>query len=170
MQSISLQSSGRRRKQNCEIFWGGLKVTQQSGLLLFAFSPPLFFCFSCLIFFSLTRHLVGFILKRKVFRKACRILGLDERWVVEQDFHANYQVNSTWFFAFFLNCVHSGMVWKISSLYTGKQTKLSMTIKIGDVTSSTKEWIRMGAYGRLRGKWVNDSTYINFACSYEKKV
>ena len=36
----------------------------------------------------------------KVFRKAFRILGLDERkvrWVVEQDF----QVNVTWFVAFY---------------------------------------------------------------------
>jgi len=49
MQNISLRSSGKRRKQNFE----GLKVTQQSWLLLFAFSPPLFFRFSCLIFFLL---------------------------------------------------------------------------------------------------------------------
>ena len=34
-----------------------------------------------------------------VFRKAFRILGLDERksgWVVEQDFHGNFQVNVIW--------------------------------------------------------------------------
>ena len=40
----------------------------------------------------------------KVFRKALRILRLDERkgrWVVEQDFHGNFQVNVTWFLAFF---------------------------------------------------------------------
>ena len=40
----------------------------------------------------------------KVFRKAFRILGLNERkgrWAVEQDFHANFQVNVTRFFAFF---------------------------------------------------------------------
>ena len=40
----------------------------------------------------------------KVFRKAFRILGLDERkgmWVVEHDFHSNFLVNVTWFFAFF---------------------------------------------------------------------
>ena len=43
MQNISLRSSGMRRKQNFE--------TQQSWLLLFAFSSPLFFRFSCLIFF-----------------------------------------------------------------------------------------------------------------------
>ena len=58
----------------------------------------------CLIFFSFVGHLVGFILEGKVFRKAFRILGLDERkgrWVVEQDFHGNFQVNVTYFLAFF---------------------------------------------------------------------
>ena len=36
----------------------------------------------------------------KVFRKAFRILGLDERkgrWVVEQDFHEDFQGNVTCF-------------------------------------------------------------------------
>ena len=40
----------------------------------------------------------------KVFRKAFRILGLDERkgrWVVEQDLPGNFQVYVTWFFDFF---------------------------------------------------------------------
>ena len=74
MQNISLRSSGMRRKQNFEFL--GLKVTQQSWLLLFAFSPPLFFRFSCLIFFSLAGHLVlGFILVGRVFRKAFSISG-----------------------------------------------------------------------------------------------
>ena len=47
---------------------------------------------------------MGFILVGKGFRKGFRILGLDERKgrrVVEQDFHGNFQVNVTWFFAFF---------------------------------------------------------------------
>ena len=68
------------------------------------FSPPFFFRFSCLIFFSLAGHLVGFILVGRVFRKAFRILGLGERkgrWVMEQDFHGDFQVNVTWFFASF---------------------------------------------------------------------
>ena len=47
MQNISLRSSGMRRK------FLGLRVTQQSWLLLFAFSPSFFFRFSCLIFFLL---------------------------------------------------------------------------------------------------------------------
>jgi len=62
------------------------------------------FPFSCLIFFSFAGHLVGFILLGNVFRKAFRILGLHEskgRWVVEQDFHENFQINVTRFFAFF---------------------------------------------------------------------
>ena len=39
----------------------------------------------------------------KVFRKAFTILGLDERkgrWVVQQDFPGNVQVNVTWFLPF----------------------------------------------------------------------
>ena len=73
-------------------------MAQQYWLLLYAFFPPLFFRFSCLIFFSFWTssrlHFGG-----KVFRKAFRILGLDERksgWVVEQDFHGNFQVNVIW--------------------------------------------------------------------------
>ena len=47
----------------------GLKVTQQSWLLLFAFYPPLFFGLSCLTFFCFAGDLVGFILVGKGFRK-----------------------------------------------------------------------------------------------------
>ena len=38
------------------------------------------------------------------------------RWVLEQDFHGNFQVNVAWFLAFFnavrclLNCAHSGIL------------------------------------------------------------
>ena len=55
-------------------------------------------------FFFLAGHLVGFILVGNVIRKTFRILRLDERkgrWVVKQDFHGNFRVNVTWFFAFF---------------------------------------------------------------------
>ena len=40
----------------------------------------------------------------KVFGKVFSMLGLGERksrWVVEQDFHGNFQVNVTCFFSFF---------------------------------------------------------------------
>ena len=39
----------------------------------------------------------------RVFRKAFRILGLGEgkgRWVMEQDFHGDLQVNLAWFLPF----------------------------------------------------------------------
>jgi len=51
-----------------------------------------------IIIFSFAGHLVGFILVWKVLEKAFTILGLDGRqgrWVVEQDFHGNFQVNVT---------------------------------------------------------------------------
>ena len=92
-----------RRKQNCEIVFG---FKSDTAVLTFTFrflSSPLFSLFSP-HFFSFAGHLVGFILVGKVFRKAFRILGLGERkgrWVVEQDFHGNFQVSVTWFFAFF---------------------------------------------------------------------
>ena len=40
----------------------------------------------------------------RVFRKAFRTLGSGERkgrWVIEQVFHGDFQVNVTWFFASF---------------------------------------------------------------------
>ena len=90
----------------------GLKVTKHSWLLLFAFSLPLFFLFSCLIsvchfLFLFAGHLVGFILEENVSGKAFRILGLlDEskgRWVVKQDFQGNFMANGTWFFPIFFD-------------------------------------------------------------------
>ena len=69
----------------------------------FAFSPPLFFHFSCLIF-SLAGHLVGFISVGRVFRKAFRILGIGQRkgrWAMEQGFHGDFQVSVTWLLFFF---------------------------------------------------------------------
>ena len=45
----------------------------------FRFLSSLLFSLFLPDFFSLAGHLVGFMLVRKVFRKALRILGLDER-------------------------------------------------------------------------------------------
>ena len=104
MQNISLRSSGMRRKQNFEIVFG---FKSDTAVLTFTFrflSSPLFSLFLLHIFFSLAGHLVGFILVGIVFRKAFRILGLGERkgrWAMEQDFHGDFQVNVTWFFASF---------------------------------------------------------------------
>ena len=79
--------------------FGGLKVTLTAVLnFIFCFSPLVSYFLPH--FFSFAGHLVGFILVGKVFR----ISGLDERkgrWVVEQDFHGSFQVDVTWFLAFF---------------------------------------------------------------------
>ena len=75
---------------------------------------------------STVSQLVGFILVAKVFRKAFRILGLDERkgrWVVEQDFHGNFQVNVTWFFAFLsgvLDWIVPNLVWFERSFHSAQ--------------------------------------------------
>ena len=74
----------------------------------------------------------------KVFRKVFRILGLGERkgrWVVEQDFHGNFQVNVTCFLPFspvFMTELYS--FW-----YGLKDLFLSLTIKTGDVTSGRRD-------------------------------
>ena len=109
-------------------------MSQQSSRLLSTCSPPLFFSLFLLHFCSFAGHLVGFILVGNCFRKAFRILELNERKgrrVVEQDFHGNFQVNVTWFFYLYLQCpwlnwAHSGMVWKISSPGTSCPWQLKM--------------------------------------------
>ena len=146
MQSISLRSSDMPKSKILRDFWG-LQVTQQSWLLLFASCPLVFFRSPCLTFFSLAGHLVGFILVGNVLTNAFRILGLDERkgsWVVEKDFHRNFQVNVTGFFCLFHqchlpNCAHSGYPWPL---------------KLKTLQAVERTWIRTGGYGWLRGKWV----------------
>ena len=90
----------------CDAKFRDFGFKSDTAVLTFNFcflSSPLFSLF-LLIFFSLAGHLVGFILMGRVFRKAFRIVGLGERkgrWAMEQDFHADLQVNLAWFFAFF---------------------------------------------------------------------
>ena len=77
-------------------------------------------------FFSLAGHLVGFISVGKLFGKAFRISELDERkdrWVVEQDFQANFRGNVTWFLPFFSDLLDRTMlilVWFENSPYPAK--------------------------------------------------
>ena len=127
----------------------------------FYFSPLFLLFFPH--FFSLARHLVGFILVGKVFRKAFRILGLDERkgrWVVEKDFLANFLINLTWFFAFFsgvLDWIVLILVWFERSLHSaqvsGQSCPWPLKLMMSQVVERT--WIPMGGYRQLRGEWVN---------------
>ena len=151
MQKYQLAKFGHAQKAKFREFLG-LKVTQQSWLLLFAFSPPFFFRFSCLIFFSLAGHLVGFILVGRVFRKAFRILGLGERkgrWAMEQDFHGDFQVNVTWFFASFSDVLHwivLILVWFERSLHSAHVSGQSCPWPLKLMTSQAEE----DPHGRLR--------------------
>ena len=122
------------------------KFKSDTAVLTFTFHflSSLFFHFSCLICFSFAGHLVGFILVGKVFRKAFRILGLDERkgrWVVEQDFHGNFLI----------------LVWFERSLYSVHVSGQSCPWPLKLMTSQAVEgtWICTGGYGWLRGKCVN---------------
>ena len=163
MQNISLRSSGMRRKQNFDIVFGFKSDTAVltftfrflSSLLFSLFLPP-FFC-------SLAGHLVGFILVGRVFRKAFRILGLGERkgrWVMEQDFHGDFQVLVTWFFASFsgvLDWIVLILVWFERSRHSAHVCEESCPWPLKLMTSQRVErtWIRTGGYGRFRGEWVN---------------
>ena len=162
MQNISLRISGMHRKQNFEFL--GLKVTQQSWLLLFAsYLLPSFFAFLASFFFLLLGIiLIGFILVRRVFRKAFRILGLGERKgrrVVERDFHGNFRVNVTWFFAFYsgvLDWIVLFMVWFERSLHSAQVRRQSYPWLLKQMTLQAVErtWFRKGGYGWLRGECV----------------
>ena len=87
-----------RRKQNFDIVFGFKSDTVVLTFTLRVLSSLLFSLFLPHFFFSLAGHLVGFILVGRVFRKAFSILGLGERkgrWVMEQDFRGDFQVNVT---------------------------------------------------------------------------
>ena len=102
------------RKQNFERVLG---FKSDTAILTFSFC----FLFSPLLslllphfFFSSAEHLISFIWVGKVFWKAFRIFGLDKRkgrWVVEKDFQRSFQVNVTWFFAFFSGLLETCSFW-----------------------------------------------------------
>ena len=108
-----------------------------------------------------------------VFRKAFRILELGERkgrWAMEQDFHGDFQVNVTWFFASFngvLDWIVLILVWFERSLHSAQVSGQSCPWPLKLMTSQRVErtWIRTGGYGRFRGEWVKidfqtDSKFI----------
>ena len=148
-----------------------------TAVLTFTFlflSSHLFSLFLAHLFFSFAGHLVGFILVGKNWGKAFRILGLDERkgrWVVEQDFHGNFQVNVTWFFAFFsgvLDWIVLILVWFERSLHYAQVSRQSCPWPLKLMSSQVVErtWIRTGGCRQLRGKWVNNIIHVQ--CTSKK--
>ena len=155
MQNISLRSSGMRRKQN---FVFGFKSDTAVDFTFRFLSSPLFSFFLPHFFFSCWAFIVGFILVGIVFRKAFRILGLGERkgrWAMQQDFHADFQVNVTWFFTSFsgvLDWIVLILVWFERSLHSAQVSGQSCPWPLKLMTSQRVErtWIPTGGYGRFR--------------------
>ena len=82
IQNISLRSLGICRKQNFEITFGFKSDTVHSLDFYFSLSLlPSFFSLFLPHLFSFAKHLVGFVLVGKAFRKAFRILELDKEKV-----------------------------------------------------------------------------------------
>ena len=162
MQNISFRSLGMRRKQNFKIVFG---FKSDTAVLTFTFrflSSPLFSLFLP-HFFSLAGHFVGFVLVGRVFRKAFRILGLGERkgrWVMEQDFHGDFQVLVTWFFASFsgvLDWIVLILVWFERSLHSAQVSRQSCPWPLKLMMSQAEErmWTGMGGCRWCRCEWVN---------------
>ena len=125
---------------------------------------PTFFTFLTSFCFSFAGDLVGFILLGKVFAKLVgSLIGSEERKglsVVEQDFHGNFQVNVSWFFAFFFGALDWTMlilVWFERSLLSAQVNGQSCpwTIKLISAQVEEGTWIRMFSYGQFRDQWVN---------------
>ena len=159
MQNISLRSSGICRKQN---FVFGFKNDTAVLNFTFRFLSSLLFSLFLPHFFFSCWALVGFILVGRVFRKAFRILGLGEskgRWAMEQDFHGDFQVNVTWFFASFsgvLDWIVLILVWFERSFHSTQVTAESCpwTLKLMTSQRVERTWIRTGGYGRFGSEWV----------------
>ena len=91
----------------------------------------------------------------RVFRKAFRILGLGERkgrWAMEQDFHGDFQVNVTWFFASFsgvLDWVVLILVWFERSLHSTQVSRQSCPwpLKLLMPQAVERTWICTGGSG-----------------------
>ena len=152
--------------------WFKSKISSDTAVLTFTFhflSSPLFSLFLP-HFFSLAGHFVGFVLVGRVFRKAFRILGLGERkgrWAIEQDFHGDFQVNVTWFFASFsgvLDWIVLILVWFERSLHSAQVSRQRCPWPLKLMTSQRvqRTRIRTGGYRRFRGEWVK---YIFKKCT-----
>ena len=149
-----------RRKQNFEIVFG-FKSDTAVLTFTFRFLSSLIFSLFLPLFFSLAGHLVGFVSGWEEFLG--KLLGLGERkgrWaLIEQDFHGDFQVNVTWFFASIcgvLDWIVPIQVWFERSLHSAQVSGQSCPWQLKLMKSQRVErtWIRTGGYRRFRGEWV----------------
>ena len=147
----------------CKISACEVRACAESKIYFSLSLLPSFFAFLASFFFSCWAFSrLHYILVGRVFRKAFRILGLGERkgrWAMQQDFHRDFQVNVTWFFASFsgvLDWIVLILVWFERSLHSTQVSEESCPRPLKLMTSQRVErtWIRTGGYGRFRGEWV----------------
>ena len=93
------------------------------------------------------------------------------RWVLVQNFHGNFQVNVTWFFAFFsgvLDWIMLILVWFERTLHSvqvsGQSYPGQSKLMMSQVVERT--WICTGSYRWLRGEWVNFSILLFIMAVY----
>jgi len=138
------QSLGMHRKQNFKLVLGFKNDTVVLTFLLpssFTFRASLFF-FCCASGFIL----VGKDIKERFYDLVITLYTVDERkgrWIVEQDFHGNFQVNITWLFPFSLaSLTESYSFWyglkDLCNLHE-LADKMSLTTKTDDITRSRRE-------------------------------
>ena len=135
-----------------------------------AFSPPLFFRFSYLIFFLFLGIQQASFWQERFLGK---LLGSQDQmkgkvggqWnkIFMEIFRSMLHVFLPVFFVvlflflFLVSLTELCSFWYgLKDLCASLRTKLSLAIKTNDVTSGGKDVV---PYGRLRGEWVNQKTY-----------
>ena len=94
---------------------------------------------------------------------------------MEQDFHGDFQVLVTWFFASFsgvLDWMVLILVWFERSLHSTQVSEESCPwpLKLMTLQRVERTWIHTGGYGRFRGEWVNivyttaSKRFVIFTC------
>ena len=134
-------------------FWG-FWFKGDTAVLIFRFL--LFFPFFLLLGINSRLHFVG-----KVFLRAFRILGLDERqgrWLASGTrFSWKFSGQCYMFFVAFFSFWYG--LRDLFTLHKYNRTKLSLTIKTDDATRGRKD---LDLHVRLRGEWVKSDTCRRF--------
>jgi len=97
------------------------------------------------------------------------------RGAMEQDFHGDFQVNVTWFFASFssvLDLIVLILVWFERSLHSAQVRGQSCPWPLKLMTSQRVEgtWILTGGYGWFTGEWVKRNKVGSHEFSWNHKI
>ena len=169
MPNYSFQSSGMRRKQNFEIvFFLESFAALSSFTFCFLPSPLLLLFFPPPLFFSFVGHLLGYLLVGKDFAKRSRIVnffGRKYQWVVGQDFHWNFLLKVTRFFASFsglFDWIALIWVWLERSHLPAQGSCQSCPGPLKLMTSQVVQgtWLKKGGYGRFLVIWNYSPSYF----------